>query len=188
MSLAANYVVATSPISLQLRYNDIDNIYDDSVDNIDDSCQHSTANVNAKTNANNEPIDNTCNKTLPFVIIIDPEHAMDIHSLYNYVQSATLRKWNRTQQFRTYFKQEQQRRRRKSCTDPTTDTTNTTEMDHTQKNEMNENVLIDQDISHSLKRIHIIHPKDFANGYVATLECIKEAIITYELEYMKKEE
>ncbi len=168
MSLAANYVVATSPLSLQLPQSQ-----------------------------NQQP--------WPFVIMIDPEHAINAHTIQNYVESATLQKWNKTQQFRYHYHheanksssvhstkmkeavgvvaQQQQQQQQQHNINTSSSTPPGVEYDSTNNNE---HVLIDQDISQSLNRIHIIHPKDFANGYIATLECIHDAIVTYEREYCKE--
>jgi hypothetical protein len=43
--------------------------------------------------------------------------------------------------------------------------------------------MIEKEVINALDRIHIILPKDVANGYVATLECIHQAIQTYQHKY-----
>ena len=132
----------------------------------------------------------------PFhVIVFDPEHAIHIQQLHNYIASALLRKWNTTETFRHCYHQLVIKR----TIDNKSNNSGSEQMNHhsgdnsnsthepdgdCNDNDMNGSImdtkLFDQQVLDALDHIHIVRPTNVANGYVATLECINQILDMHE--------
>ena len=104
------------------------------------------------------------------VVIFDPEHAIDVDELFGLVRVAILRRWNSTNQFRQCLERARQHRN--------DDGGNEIDMPYQFSNGCDDNDYrnIEQDIQSALGRIHILRPRDVANGYVSALESLCQAL------------
>jgi hypothetical protein len=97
----------------------------------------------------------------PPIVIFDPEHAIDSDELVELVRVAILRRWNATNEFRQCLANTQTQQ----------------QLNPYQNDESgDEYVDIEHDIQCALGRIHIVRPKDIANGYVSALESLNQVL------------
>ena len=94
MSLAANYVACTTNTTT-LPTSTSTSTSTSFLSLGSNSTTAANATVTAPTAPSLLPV--------PFVIILDPEHTINIQQLRDYIVSATLRRWNKTDQFREYY-------------------------------------------------------------------------------------
>lgn len=105
-------------------------------------------------------------KLMPLVVIFDPEHTVDNDELVSLVRASVLRRWNTTHTFRQSCIRQKNARVRKEVE------THTISCSNTERNQTDDYKLIEEDITSALNRIHIVRPKDFSNGSVASLESL----------------
>ncbi len=198
MSLAANYVAATSSSSFlpsfasSSSFSASSNTSHSDTSNINSNI-NSNSNISSNKNnysSNNNNSDTEEDRTelspqssssllLPFVIILDPEHAMNVHQISSNIYSAILRRWNSTDQFREYYDLAAASKSNNNG-DHHHSHRHHYDYDHdATTNNNNDHESIQRDYINALERIHIIRPKDVANGYVATLECLHQTIVEY---------
>ncbi len=150
LCLAANYAAATSTACLRLKRRNGANTNTD-------------ANIITGTLAHHDDDDG------PPIIIFDPEHAVDFEELVGLIRVAVLRRWNATSEFR-------------QCLHTIRKLQIETETDSLaqQPSDLNPNgdeyTDIERDIQRALGRIHIVRPRDIANGYVSALESLNQAL------------
>merc|ERR1740124_38854 len=86
----------------------------------------------------------------PIVVILDPEYAIHTDRLESIVRAAVIRRWNATENYRTLI----------STLPPTPTPTHQ----------------IEHEVTNALGRVHIIHPRGTAYGYVAALESLRATL------------
>ena len=147
MALASNYAAATSNRCLLLQESS-----------------------STRTPGMDKQFDYTSTHAIraPTIFIFDPEFAVDTEGLIGLVRVAILRRWNATSEYRRCLRKVQMQ------------TSECVENDHFDPDESvttgNDYGDIETDIRNAFSRIHILRPRDIANGYVSALESIHQLL------------